>query len=133
MYHCCNTTSWSASLVPRYRLACDLETPRRVHWQTTLKRGYVGSTAARRSAVDKPVYFLQPIQLHLQAADLLVQRGLDGRLILVARRRRVANTSGKAAMARFFQWAICTGWTPNADANSLNVRSPRRRPQPLSP
>ena len=38
---------------------------------------------------------------------------------------RVANASGSAVRARLFHCAICTGCTPNADAISLIVRSPR--------
>ena len=36
-------------------------------------------------------------------------------------------------VACFFHCVICTGCTPNADVNSLNVRSPRHAETPLSP
>ena len=88
-----------------------------------LRSGCVGSTAARRSTVDQLVFFLQPIQFDLQPPDLFVQRRLDRLLVridcLPASRKRLGQRRQSPLLP------LCDLHRVNADASSLNVRSPR--------
>ena len=72
--------------------------------------------------------FFEPLQLHLEPADLLEEFGLAGLGVSRGRPGRAGPLKIASAPVRscFFQAWINVGWTSNCPASSLTVRSPLR-------
>src|SRR4029077_8472219 len=56
-------------------------TPSSSHWRRTLRSGCANSTRGRLSSVEQTSFFFEPVQFHLQAADLFVERVAVGVVI----------------------------------------------------
>jgi hypothetical protein len=73
--------------------------------------GWLGSTSDRLCSHEGGSFF-EPLQLHLEPADLLEQLGLTGLGVSRGRLRRAAEDRLGPVASCFFQPWISIGWTP---------------------
>ena len=93
------------------------------HWRATLI-GCIGRIDQGPRRSERSLPFSQPIEPHLELADLLVELGEQRRVGLVLLAGGPLEEGGLASQGLLFHWVICTGWTPNSLASWLKVFCP---------